>query len=346
MSSPVITFRHKEKVRNIVELLTSCRHHAFPVVMTNRDRAIFDHLLKIRRHKRPNIPGSVGVDLSPRLSEDVGSLEVRLSEADEEIQIEQQIEEGTMNGGTTAAHLVAGQSEGIISGATTSSYSQLADSGVIRIADVVENGADGSDHSISGDSSEGEDTIRLRRRVSSKDLQEMEVTVLPAGRRSVLSDEGYDYEEEKQTASFKVTTNEALNCFFFVGRLNGTTNNNSFFLKFNNIKGMILRSQLEILLRHPELFSNSELDMNKILDYHTMKEEDGAHKSPIPLGIQRFTVSEEDMDKYIDLSPYINTSAPTVSENWALGFTHTMFRYPPPQCTPPTQFKCCVCVVR
>jgi len=33
------------------------------------------------------------------------------------------------------------------------------------------------------------------------------------------------------------------------------------------------------------------------------------------------------MDKYLDLGPYINTSTVTVSENFTLGFTHTLFRF-------------------
>lgn len=46
MSSPIITFRHKEKVRNIVQTLISCRHHAFPVVLTPKDRILLDNLNK------------------------------------------------------------------------------------------------------------------------------------------------------------------------------------------------------------------------------------------------------------------------------------------------------------
>jgi CBS-domain-containing membrane protein len=42
MSAPITTFRHKEKVRNIVQTLVSCRHHAFPVVLTPKDKQILD----------------------------------------------------------------------------------------------------------------------------------------------------------------------------------------------------------------------------------------------------------------------------------------------------------------
>jgi hypothetical protein len=42
MSAPVTTFRHKEKVRNIVQTLISCRHHAFPVVLTPKDKVMLD----------------------------------------------------------------------------------------------------------------------------------------------------------------------------------------------------------------------------------------------------------------------------------------------------------------
>merc|ERR1711879_265485 len=36
-------------------------------------------------------------------------------------------------------------------------------------------------------------------------------------------------------------------------------------------KGMILRAQLEILLRHPEIFVANEYDINPVLDYRRMK---------------------------------------------------------------------------
>jgi hypothetical protein len=34
---------------------------------------------------------------------------------------------------------------------------------------------------------------------------------------------------------------------------------------------MILRAQLEILLRHPEIFVTNEYDINPVLDYRRMK---------------------------------------------------------------------------
>jgi CBS-domain-containing membrane protein len=47
MSSPVVTFRHKEKVGHVVAVLTSCKHHAFPVVLTPKDDAILNSLHKL-----------------------------------------------------------------------------------------------------------------------------------------------------------------------------------------------------------------------------------------------------------------------------------------------------------
>ena len=53
MSAPVTTFRHKEKVRNIVQTLIACRHHAFPVVLTPKDKAMLDS-----RNKCAALPSS------------------------------------------------------------------------------------------------------------------------------------------------------------------------------------------------------------------------------------------------------------------------------------------------
>jgi len=94
-------------------------------------------------------------------------------------------------------------------------------------------------------------------------------------------------------------------------------------------RGMILRSQLEILLRHRELFVPNETDINPVFDYSSMEEEDASHKSPVSIISSPdylASVSEEDLDKYIDLSPYINTSSLTVSDNFSLGFTYNLFR--------------------
>jgi len=49
----------------------------------------------------------------------------------------------------------------------------------------------------------------------------------------------------------------------------------------------------------------------------------------------RAAVQEEDMDKYIDLSAYINTSSLTVTENFSLGFTYNLFRFVLSTASPP-----------
>lgn len=51
---------------------------------------------------------------------------------------------------------------------------------------------------------------------------------------------------------------------------------------------MILRSQLEILLRHPELFVVHESDVAPVMDYSRMKDEDSSHKSPVPITSPRY----------------------------------------------------------
>lgn len=56
MSAPVTTFRHKEKVRNIVQTLIACRHHAFPVVLTPKDKAMLDS-----RNKCAALPSSTNL---------------------------------------------------------------------------------------------------------------------------------------------------------------------------------------------------------------------------------------------------------------------------------------------
>jgi CBS-domain-containing membrane protein len=55
MSAPIVTFRHKETVRNIVQTLVSCRHHAFPVVLTPKDKLILDSANKYATKTKRNL---------------------------------------------------------------------------------------------------------------------------------------------------------------------------------------------------------------------------------------------------------------------------------------------------
>lgn len=283
MSAPVTTFRHKEKVRNIVQTLISCRHHAFPVVLTPKDKVMLDSRNKIRKqgHQEklarthrltPSSPmASPSSAFAPPRRVDSQLEGFDMTEIEVNIKQKEKEDDG---------HLVNNGRGERLSGLS------LGLSGSMTIDDLIEDTDGVRMKTLDLEGNEGALALRQRGR-----------GLLDGGlgsphRRRYEEDE---YEDDKQHAAFK---------------------------------GMILRAQLEILLRHPEIFVANEYDINPVLDYRRMKDEDTSHKSPISITSPRYleTVQEEDMDKYIDLSPYINTSSLTVTENFSLGFTYNLFR--------------------
>jgi CBS domain-containing protein len=281
MSAPITTFRHKEKVRNIVQTLVSCRHHAFPVVLTPKDKQILDSRNKIRKQNNqeklarthrltPSSPMASPSAFSSSRRVDSQLEGFDLTEIQVNIKEKEKEDDGRENG-----HRSNGHSERL--GVTLG--------GSMTIDDLIEDTRGVRLRPLDLETDAGALALRQKGR-----------GLLDGGgssyRRRYEED---DYEDDKQHAVFK---------------------------------GLILRSQLEILLRHPEILVAHENDINSVLDYRSMKDEDTSHKSPIAISSPRYleTVQEEDMEKYIDLTPYINTSSLTVTENFSLGFTYNLFR--------------------
>ncbi|XP_073241792.1 chloride channel protein C-like [Porites lutea] len=97
--------------------------------------------------------------------------------------------------------------------------------------------------------------------------------------------------------------------------------------------GLISRNDITVLLSREDIFSSrenlslyeEELDVNR-LDYYQMHQ--GYHKDADRLNSQLDLYAEDPryQNLFIDLSPYVNHSAPTVQETFSLHRTYIIFR--------------------
>lgn len=101
--------------------------------------------------------------------------------------------------------------------------------------------------------------------------------------------------------------------------------------------GLILRRQLILLLQKPECFSKyhpheggrkEEIQAPHVLSYQDWlrANEHDHHKHKRKDGEIGNWLTEEELDSYIDLSPYLNPSAVSIREDFTLASTYEMFK--------------------
>ncbi len=100
--------------------------------------------------------------------------------------------------------------------------------------------------------------------------------------------------------------------------------------------GLITRTQLRIILKNPSCFLKRDIfapqpadvapENPKIIEFSSyLKQEDNLlYTKPKP-GVEEYPLTDAELEMFIDLSPYINTSAVTVSDDTILWVAYTMF---------------------
>ncbi|XP_020629537.1 chloride channel protein C-like [Orbicella faveolata] len=97
--------------------------------------------------------------------------------------------------------------------------------------------------------------------------------------------------------------------------------------------GLISRNDMMVLLSREDIFSSrenlslheEELDVNR-LDYYQMHQGYVRDAERLNAQLERYAADSRYQEMYIDLSPYVNHSAPTVQETFSLHRTYIIFR--------------------